>query len=140
MSRASLYRQLQPVEFIHVSTSKVQMLRYGTKDLRVPNKTSILLATRVRSRYVPRLGGFLMAPELLPDGLWKLIEPFVSADKAKHQCGRPRLPQRACLTGIVFLLRSGIPWEMQRTGLRFRHDLLASSARLARGRSLATYL
>jgi hypothetical protein len=33
MSRGPLHGQLRPVEFIHVSTSKVQMLRYGTKDL-----------------------------------------------------------------------------------------------------------
>lgn len=26
--------------------------------------------------------------------------------------GRPRVPDRACLTGIIFVLKSGIPWEL----------------------------
>jgi transposase len=30
----------------------------------------------------------------------------------KPQGGRPRVSDRAALTGIVFVLKSGIPWEM----------------------------
>jgi transposase len=46
------------------------------------------------------------------DGLWELIEPLLPAPVPRPRGGRPRLSDRTCLTGIVFVLRSGIPWQM----------------------------
>ena len=53
-----------------------------------------------------------MATALLPDALWDRVEPFLPIPPRRPQGGRPRVSDRACLTGIVFVLRSGIPWQM----------------------------
>lgn len=53
-----------------------------------------------------------MSAPLLPDALWNLIQPLLPSLPHTPKGGRPRLPDRACLTGIIFVLRSGIPWEM----------------------------
>ena len=53
-----------------------------------------------------------MSAPLLPDALWNLIEAMLPSLPRRPKGGRPRLPDRACLTGILFVLRSGIPWEM----------------------------
>jgi transposase len=53
-----------------------------------------------------------MRPPLLPDALWHLIQPMLPPSPPRPNGGRPRVPDRACLTGILFVLRSGMPWEM----------------------------
>jgi transposase len=51
-----------------------------------------------------------MAAALLPDPLWDLVEPFLPITPRRPQGGRPRVSDRACLTDIVFVLRSD--WQM----------------------------
>jgi transposase len=53
-----------------------------------------------------------MAKELVSDELWEIIEPLLPPEPPKPEGGRPRVDDRAALTGIVFVLKSGIPWEM----------------------------
>ncbi len=53
-----------------------------------------------------------MATPLVPDDLWAIVEPLLPPEPPKPKGGRPRIPDRVALTGIIFVLRSGIPWEM----------------------------
>jgi transposase len=53
-----------------------------------------------------------MAKELVTDELWETIEPLLPPEPPKPKGGRARIDDRANLTGIVFVLKSGIPWEM----------------------------
>ena len=55
-----------------------------------------------------------MAKPILDDEPWALIAPLLPPPKprrAKYP-GRKPLDDRALLTGILFVLQSGIPWEM----------------------------
>ena len=52
-----------------------------------------------------------MSKPLVPDELWAIVEPLLPPEPPKPKGGRPRVPDRACLTGIVFVLKTGIPWE-----------------------------
>jgi transposase len=54
-----------------------------------------------------------MTKELVTDELWEIVEPLLPPEPPKPRGGRrPRVPDRAALTGIVFVLKTGIPWEM----------------------------
>jgi transposase len=53
-----------------------------------------------------------MAKPLLTDDLWAVVEPLLPPHPPTPKGGRPRVPDRAALTGILFVLKSGIPWEM----------------------------
>ncbi len=47
-----------------------------------------------------------MARELVPDELWKRIEPLLPAHPPRPKGGRRRLEDRLVLTGIVFVLKT----------------------------------
>ena len=53
-----------------------------------------------------------MATPLVPDDLWAVVGPLLPLDPPKPKGGRPRVPDRAALGGVLFVLRTGIPWEM----------------------------
>ena len=53
----------------------------------------------------------VMGKLLVPDELWELIEPIVPKHPPSPKGGKPRKDDRLCLTGILFVLKTGIPWE-----------------------------
>jgi transposase len=53
-----------------------------------------------------------MSEPLVSDDLWVAIAPLLLSEPPKPKGGRPRCDDRAVLAGIIFVLRSGIPWEM----------------------------
>ena len=79
-------------------------------NLRACNKTP--LCAVASPAFYFSWGDLHMAAVLVPDTLLGLIEPLLPKPLPKPQGRRPRLTDRACLTGIIFVLRSGIPWRM----------------------------
>ena len=53
-----------------------------------------------------------MAKPLVSDALWKEVEWLLPPVPPRPRGGRPRISDRAVLTGIVFVLRTGTPWEL----------------------------
>ena len=53
-----------------------------------------------------------MAKPLVSDELWELVEPLIPKVERRYRFpGRMRIDDRKVLTGILFVLKTGIPWE-----------------------------
>jgi transposase len=55
-----------------------------------------------------------MTKALVDDDLWTRIEPLLPKRRRRNRqyAGRRPIPDRAVLTGILFVLRTGIPWNL----------------------------
>jgi transposase len=53
-----------------------------------------------------------MSKRLVSDELWDAIAPLLPPERPKPKGGRPPVKHRAALTGIIFVLKTGIPWEL----------------------------
>src|SRR3712207_4306290 len=52
-----------------------------------------------------------MSKPLVSAELWAIVGPLLPPEPPKPKGGRPRVPDRAALAGILFVLRTGCPWE-----------------------------
>jgi len=52
-----------------------------------------------------------MARGLVTDELWAVVEPILPKWTPSSKGGQPRKDDRLCLSGILFVLKTGIPWE-----------------------------
>src|SRR4051794_28270854 len=81
-----------------------------------------------------------MAKPLVSDELWEPVEPLIPKVKRRYRFpGRKPIDDRRVLTGILFVLQTGILWEYlpQGDGLRLGDDLLAPLTGVAAGRRVA---
>jgi len=55
-----------------------------------------------------------MSYDLIDDAIWERLAPLIPVRRRRRgrRHGRTPIPDRAILTGILFVLRSGIPWQM----------------------------
>lgn len=52
-----------------------------------------------------------MAKQLVSDELWAVVEPLLPRTRPPGTRGHPPVPNRVALAGIVFVLKTGLPWE-----------------------------
>src|ERR671939_245717 len=56
-------------------------------------------------------GAWSMPKPLVSDDLWAVVEPLLPPTRPPRTRGHPPVPNRVALTGIIFVLKTGIPWE-----------------------------
>lgn len=49
---------------------------------------------------------------LLPDAIWNEVEPLLPKHVPSPLGGAPRVDDRTALAGIIFVLKTGLPWQM----------------------------
>jgi len=54
----------------------------------------------------------LAAIQRVPDDLWAILQPLLPPEKAPGTPGRPPVPYRQVLDGILFVLRTGCQWKL----------------------------
>jgi len=52
-----------------------------------------------------------MPRPLVSDELWNVVQPLLPAERPKPKGGRPVADARACLLGILFVLKTGGAWN-----------------------------
>ncbi len=52
-----------------------------------------------------------MSKPLVDEELWTIIRPILPKHPPRPAGGKPQVDDRVCLTGILFVLKSGIAWE-----------------------------
>jgi len=52
-----------------------------------------------------------MAKQILPDGLWSIIQPLLPPRPDQSRGGGQWRDDRAVLSGILFILRTGMAWQ-----------------------------
>jgi transposase len=53
-----------------------------------------------------------MAKKRVTEKLWRAIAPLLPEREPSPKGGRPPVSDRACLEGIIFVLKTGMPWQM----------------------------
>ena len=60
-----------------------------------------------------------MAKKRVTEALWKAIAPLLPEHKPSPKGGRPPMSDRACLEGIILVLKSGMAWQLLPTRLGY---------------------
>ncbi len=55
-----------------------------------------------------------MSKPILSEELWKIVEPLLPEPRKRRyrHPGRKPISHKQALTGILYMLKSGVPWEL----------------------------